>query len=475
MNTPQNQGLRLPHAPSSPPSDAAAATAAQAAADVRSTEAEKPVAGGAHSGKPGVLERLKAARPGMAALDTSSVAPPAGLDDGGKAGNGEPEHRAATDSADSAVRLQEPSTPAATRAATDSADSAVRPQEPATPAATRAAARAAAAGAATARTAARGAATASRAVRDAGNTSGKFVRRGASATTANVRSWDPDRVRQVAVSLAAIACIGGSAAGVGAFGGASISDAAGGILAPDATLLAPASRAFTIWSVIYAGLILFTLYQWLPSQRAGKRQRRLGWVVASSMLLNVAWILSVQASMLSLSLGVILLLLGVLLYALRILNRTRPRSRWEGLLVDVPLGLYLGWVIVAAAANIASVATAGRADLFGWGGLVWALVGLAAVTLGTMMVCMTDRGRLSVAFAACWGLTWIAVERFFGEPTAPVVAFAAAFAVFLVLVSAGSRRHQVDHNYRRWTRAQQDATREPLDLLATREPDDADR
>ncbi len=277
------------------------------------------------------------------------------------------------------------------------------------------------------------------------------------------------------MSLAAVACVVGSAAGVGAFGGPSISQAAGGVLAPDATLLAPASRAFTIWSVIYAGLVLYTLYQWLPSQRTSKRQRRLGWVVASSMLLNLAWIVSVQASMLSVSLAVILLLLGVLLYALRILNRTRPRSRWEGALVDVPLGLYLGWVIVAAAANIASVVTAARSDLFGWGGLIWALVGLAAVALGTITVCMTDRGRLSVAFAACWGLTWIAVERFFGEPNAPVVAFAAVFAVFLILVSAGSRRHAVDHNYRRWTRAQQDATREPLDLLAAGDPDDADR
>ena len=46
-----------------------------------------------------------------------------------------------------------------------------------------------------------------------------------------------------------------------------------------------------------------------------------------------------------------------------------------------------------------------------------------------------------------------------------MVAFAAAVAIFLLLITAGSRRHRVDHAYRRWLRAQEDARREPLDLL----------
>ncbi|MBG6217920.1 hypothetical protein IWX75_002388 [Arthrobacter sp. CAN_A6] len=437
MSIPQNQGRRPPHAPSSPPAGATPATSETTPSDET---------GEASAGRPGVLERLKAARPGATAPTDTGSRSPAGMADDA-AGN-------VRDDAGHKMSVVTPAKEAISPTATSRA----------------VAARAAAARAATAQ-----AAATSRMLRTAGSTSRRLVRRGASATTTNVRSWNRDVFRSVVVTLAALACIFGSAAGVGAFGGPSISDAAGGVLAPDATLLAPAARAFAIWSAIYAGLILYTLYQWLPSQRTSKRQRRLGWVVASSMLLNLAWILSVQASMLPLSLGVILLLLGVLLYALRILNRTRPRSRWEGALVDVPLGLYLGWVIVAAAANIASVVTAARSDLFGWGALVWALVGLAAVALGTITVCMTDRGRLSVAFAACWGLVWIAIERFLGEPNAPLVAFAAIFAVFLVLVSAGSRRHSVDHNYRRWTRAQQDASREPLDLLATEDSDDADR
>ncbi len=271
-------------------------------------------------------------------------------------------------------------------------------------------------------------------------------------------------MRQIVVSVCAVACILGSAAGVGAFGGPSIRDAAGGLFAPDATLLAPSSSAFSIWSVIYAGLVAFTAFQWLPSQRRTGRQRRLGWIVAASMLLNLAWILSAQAGLPALSLVVIMLLFFTLLAAVRAMNDHPTGTRLEGALVDTPIGIYLGWVLVAAAANAAAVLTAGGIDLFGWGGRAWAILGIVAVLMTAAVICSTDRGRLAVAAATSWGLLWIAVERVLGQPFAVNVAFVAALAIFLLLITAGSRRHRVDHAYRRWLRAQEDAQREPIDL-----------
>ncbi|MHA7287588.1 tryptophan-rich sensory protein [Arthrobacter sp. MDT3-44] len=299
----------------------------------------------------------------------------------------------------------------------------------------------------------------------AARVTGTAIRRGSTATVRHVGSWHPDTVRQSAVTLSAAACILGSAAGVGAFGGPSIRDAAGGLFAPDATLLAPSSSAFSIWSVIYAGLMAYTTFQWLPSQRMSERQRRLGWAVAASMLLNLAWILSAQANRLALSLLVILLLLVALVSAVRTLNDHPTETRLEGALVDTPIGLYLGWVLVAAAANAAAFLTDRNTDLFGWKGSTWAILGILAVLLTAAVICSTDRGRLSVAAAASWGLLWIAVERVLGEPFAVDIAFAAVAAIFLLLITAGSRRHRVDHAYRRWLRAEEDAKREPLDLL----------
>ena len=121
-----------------------------------------------------------------------------------------------------------------------------------------------------------------------------------------------DLARQLTVTVSYVLCIIGSVIGVGVFGGTRIAEAAGGALSADATYLAPASPAFSIWSVIYTGLGAYTIYQWLPSQRASDRQRRLGWLVAASLILNAAWILSVQAGSVPLSVVVIAALLVVL-------------------------------------------------------------------------------------------------------------------------------------------------------------------
>lgn len=60
--------------------------------------------------------------------------------------------------------------------------------------------------------------------------------------------------------MAIITLIGVAAAivmafiGSGALGGTPVAEAAGGALSADATPLAPAGTAFSIWSVIYIGL-----------------------------------------------------------------------------------------------------------------------------------------------------------------------------------------------------------------------------
>src|SRR5690625_4002942 len=67
--------------------------------------------------------------------------------------------------------------------------------------------------------------------------------------------------RRIAVTASYLVCLVGSMIGVGVFGGTPISEAAGGLLSTDATHLAPASTAFSVWTVIYIGLGAYTLWQ----------------------------------------------------------------------------------------------------------------------------------------------------------------------------------------------------------------------
>ena len=68
-----------------------------------------------------------------------------------------------------------------------------------------------------------------------------------------------DRVRQATVAVSAVVAIIGAFMGSGAAGGTPIDRAAGGALSATATPIAPAGPAFSIWSVIYLGLIAYAV------------------------------------------------------------------------------------------------------------------------------------------------------------------------------------------------------------------------
>ena len=168
-----------------------------------------------------------------------------------------------------------------------------------------------------------------------------------------------DRVRQVVVIVSMVLALVGSAIGSGAFGGVAIQDASGGALSADSTLLAPGTSAFSIWSVIYTGLLAYAVFQALPKQAARDRHRRIGWLAAASLLLNAAWILSVQAGLLALSVPVIAALLVVLVAI--VLRLGRAGGLVDRVVVDGVFGLYLGWVAIATVANVAAVLQQARA------------------------------------------------------------------------------------------------------------------
>ena len=160
-------------------------------------------------------------------------------------------------------------------------------------------------------------------------------------TTTSPTVTTTDRVRQVTVLIGAALAIVGAAWGSGAFGGTPIEEAAGGALAADATLLAPATGAFGIWSVIYLGLAAFAVVQALPSRAADPRMRAVAWPILASMILNAVWIGTVQAGLLWLSVIVIAVLVATLARVAVVLIARRPER-----IAERP-----GWQVIPAVAE----------------------------------------------------------------------------------------------------------------------------
>ncbi|MBG6084596.1 tryptophan-rich sensory protein [Zhihengliuella flava] len=242
--------------------------------------------------------------------------------------------------------------------------------------------------------------------------------------------WAP-----AATVVAAIVTTIVAAFGAGAGGGDSVAEAASGWYAADATPLAPATTAFSIWSVIYVGLFGYAILQFLPSRRHEPRQRAVrGWAIAS-MVLNALWLWVAQAGWIGLSLVVIVALLAVLCVLFRTLRSQRPRDGWETVLVDGTFGLYLGWVAVAVVANTASWLGSLGAGEWGWPVAAAASVILAVVAVVGTVLAVRGQGRIAPAAAMCWGLAWIAVGRLSGADTATVIGVAASLAALVILAA----------------------------------------
>ncbi|MCA0296316.1 MAG: tryptophan-rich sensory protein [Actinobacteria bacterium] len=245
-----------------------------------------------------------------------------------------------------------------------------------------------------------------------------------------------DRVRQLGVTASAVFMVVGTLFGIGVLG-TRVEESSGGSLSATATLLAPAVRAFSIWSLIYAGLIAYVVWQWLPSNTASPRARRIGWLAAASMVLNGAWLLVTQAGQLWLSVVVIVALVVVLGVLMRRLGAPQSAGQVEKLIVDGTFGLYLGWVSVATVANITATLVASGVDPGHEVAELWAVGVLAVAAVIGVVLAMVLGARIGVAAAMVWGLSWIAVGRLAGEPASSLTGVAAAVAAAVVLTATG--------------------------------------
>lgn len=120
-----------------------------------------------------------------------------------------------------------------------------------------------------------------------------------------------------------------------------------------AVAFTPAGYVFSIWGVIYLGLIAFGIYQLFDNFKHNSVIRRISPWFVLSCLFNSAWILTWHYLYIGVSLGVIILLLLTLSVIYYKLNQRNQRLNHYGkVFVKAPFSIYLAWISVATIANI---------------------------------------------------------------------------------------------------------------------------
>lgn len=268
-----------------------------------------------------------------------------------------------------------------------------------------------------------------------------------------------DAIRRIAVTVVTAAALG-AAYGLTrtASGWPQINHSPGSVLDPAGSLLGTYAWIWLAWIPVLAGAAGYAAWQWLPSQRDNPRQVWTGPISAGSSAVAALWLWAAQSGNSAAAFWLAALGIGIGLAAIHLSNTWAPEPRGETAAADLPAAVFLGVSSVALLAGLGSWLTELEANVAGWGPEPWALIALFAVVIGATTVSMTDRGHLAAALTIVVGLTGIGFARLLTQEASAPAAAGAFFGAFLILVSAGSRRHQVDHAQRRrqreWLKAE---------------------
>jgi translocator protein len=192
------------------------------------------------------------------------------------------------------------------------------------------------------------------------------------------------------------------------------------------TVLTPAGWSFSIWILIYLGLIAFSIFQLRTWTRGGRRSVRI--IFVASCILNCGWIYFWHHSQIGICLGLIsalLISLLVILWQLRDAGTSK-----ETLFAKAPFGLYAGWVTAATLVNLnvflaaydPSI-TAESWKIFGTVCILVAAVAAVAVRFGLH--------NFLYSLAVAWAATAIAVHQ--SGNTAIIVTSAICVIICLIM------------------------------------------
>jgi translocator protein len=214
-----------------------------------------------------------------------------------------------------------------------------------------------------------------------------------------------DTLRQIAVVLAVVVTIVVNALAdilpINGLGTGQISD-------QFKVFFVPAGYVFSIWGVIYLGLIAYAVFQALPSQKENHRLQNTAGLFIVSSIANCAWIFlwHYQLFLLTLLAMITLLVCLIMIYVRLGIGTGEKVSEGETWAVSVVFSVYLGWVTVATIANVTDVLA-----YLNWGGwgiapLVWAVIMLAVALVVAALIAITrkDTAYLLVLVWAFYGI-----------------------------------------------------------------------
>jgi len=200
------------------------------------------------------------------------------------------------------------------------------------------------------------------------------------------------------------------------------------------TLLTPAGYVFSIWALICALQLIFIVYQTYPGQKT-QFLAKIGFLFLLSSVANVIWIFLWHYDQIVASILPMFVLLWTLIFIyLRLgIGKVNVLLK-EKLCVHVPFSVYLGWITVAAIANVATALVSIRWNGWGLSHVTWSIFMIAFVLVTTAGVIAT-RKDVAYGLVILWALGGIIVKQTAYPSVVLVTGASAFFTVALITVT----------------------------------------
>ena len=202
-------------------------------------------------------------------------------------------------------------------------------------------------------------------------------------------------------------------------------------------LFTPAGYAFSIWGVIYFGLLCFIIFlsgSFYKDDRGRATVKQVGFWFIISCIVNIFWILAWLNHFIGVSVVIMLLLLIsliMIIFRIRMELDDAPLSTIA--FVWWPFSFYSGWISIALIANTAAWLTALGWDAFGISEVTWTII-MIAVALAINLIITWTRNMREFALVGAWGLVAVGIANRGGNE---VIFLTAVIAAGILVISSG--------------------------------------
>lgn len=205
-------------------------------------------------------------------------------------------------------------------------------------------------------------------------------------------------------------------------------------------LIIPEGYAFSIWGLIYLGLIIFPFYQWSQRKTGDRRWLKVRSLYTVNVILNGLWLVFASYDWLICT----VLTIVPMLYTLYRINVLLGEMKNDGIFVNglfekFVFSVYFGWITLATVLNVAAALNYYDWQGMGLSQITWAYI---MIPVAAVIAAITARKFRDNAYAGVviWAFAALVVRHYSAEPSLAIMS-AAVIATFLLLILVNLREN----------------------------------